>query len=527
MFIEPNSTIKILRDVPLDITYEHTIYFDNITDQYNYFNSKVKPTTFPDTNSYTLTKQSYTRPSSNQIRIEIVSDKLYDCNYIMFQNTNFGSKWFYAFIKKITYINNQVSVIDFELDVMQTWFFNYHLKMSFVDREHSSSDNLFDNIIEESLDAGAEYETAEKQDVSLNDMVICGEIAPYASGTINGVVVDNVYYCGTPFIYDINDPNDIANLNTLLSNVSDSQQILSMYQAPKTKIHQSVATISCKGSGTISNFGTYTPKNNKLYIYPYNVVVVSNNAGNSAIYKFENSEFSDIEFMLDASNMGNAEAFLYPHYYRGVNDDYESGLTLNNFPVCGWLTDTYKAWWAQNQSSYVNNWTWGAVEALLGVGQIAVGINEDIPGGGGLGKLASGFKQIATAVSKKNDVKAIPPQANGHFVKTTLNARMNRTGFSIYHQHIKEEYARIIDDFFTKYGYACKRVKYPNRKSRRYWTFIKTIGCVIEGNMPCDDEKAICDIYDNGITFWKYTSGETLKVGDYSQNNTVTGVEGG
>ena len=83
---------------------------------------------------------------------------------------------------------------------------------------------------------------------------------------------------------------------------------------------------------------------------------------------------------------------------------------------------------------------------------------------------------------------------------------------------ITEQNARIIDDFFTKYGYACHRVKKPNMNSRPRWNYVKTKGCIAIGSAPSDEIKKICSIYDKGITFWKNAS----DVGDYSLNNEPT-----
>ena len=88
--------------------------------------------------------------------------------------------------------------------------------------------------------------------------------------------------------------------------------------------------------------------------------------------------------------------------------------------------------------------------------------------------------------------------------------------FSFRQLHIREEYLRIIDDYFSCYGYATKRVKNPNRSSRPHWNYVKTIGCTITGSVPCDDMDKICSIYDNGITFWKKGS----EVGNYSLDNS-------
>lgn len=110
MYISPNTTVKILKDVPLDEEYDHTFYFSNVQNQLSYFNTKIK---------YTLDNQSYQRVKRGYMRINVQYENLYDCNYLMFQNTAFGNKWFFAFIKSAEYINNSVSEIEYEIDVMQ------------------------------------------------------------------------------------------------------------------------------------------------------------------------------------------------------------------------------------------------------------------------------------------------------------------------------------------------------------------------------------------------------------------------
>lgn len=40
----------------------------------------------------------------------------------------------------------------------------------------------------------------------------------------------------------------------------------------------------------LTSFSDYTPKNNKLFCYPYNYLYVSNNCGNFNIYKYEDFE---------------------------------------------------------------------------------------------------------------------------------------------------------------------------------------------------------------------------------------------
>ena len=79
--------------------------------------------------------------------------------------------------------------------------------------------------------------------------------------------------------------------------------------------------------------------------------------------------------------------------------------------------------------------------------------------------------------------------------------------------------AKVIDDYFYCFGYATHRIKVPNTHSRPYWNYVKTIDVNITGSVPAREMQKICEIHNKGITYWKYN--ENLKVGDYSQDNTV------
>ena len=137
MYIQPTTNIKLLKDVPLDNTYTNTIYFGDVNAQTTYFANKKK---------YDLNNYTYQRVNNGICLVGIEADRLYDCNYMMFQNTAFGNKWFYAFITSIAYKNNECSEIHFEIDVLQTWHFNYTIDHCFVEREHTKTDEIGEHI---------------------------------------------------------------------------------------------------------------------------------------------------------------------------------------------------------------------------------------------------------------------------------------------------------------------------------------------------------------------------------------------
>lgn len=155
MVIAPNTDIILLRNVPLDNTYTDTLYFSNATEQFNhfYYTSTYAKKVFAN--------NTYQRINSGVMRLEVSADEIYNYNYMMFRNTNYGSKWFYAFITSVEYHNNAVAEIRYEIDVMQTYFFDYELEQCYVDRETSATDNVGENILDEPIELGPikTYET--------------------------------------------------------------------------------------------------------------------------------------------------------------------------------------------------------------------------------------------------------------------------------------------------------------------------------------------------------------------------------
>ena len=149
MEISPNSKIYLLRGIPLDNTYNDTIYFSSASAQLSYFQGKLTGN-----GGVSFTAQTYQRVGKNRCRLNICADDIYNVNYMFFQNTSYGSKWFYAFVTEVEYINDAVSEISYEIDVIQTYMFNWSLGMSMVEREHSATDVAGGNLMSEPFDVG-------------------------------------------------------------------------------------------------------------------------------------------------------------------------------------------------------------------------------------------------------------------------------------------------------------------------------------------------------------------------------------
>ena len=520
MYIAPNTNIYILHGVPLDNTYRNTLYFEAASAQFGYFGSKTK---------YTLNNQSYQRVNRNRIRIEKTAEDLYDCNYIMFQNTAFGNKWFYAFITKpAEYINNLVSEIEYEIDVMQTWFFDYTLKPCFVEREHTATDVIGENRIDEGIAYG-EYETENLEGTGVLGRYAIVVAAPFdkdyndAKGTIDAGLYNALYMS----VFDNTTAGATACSNFIANAEAKSDTIVSVFlmdkqfvsnnsSTPKASIiHKNKFTALKRSDGTAVH-------NKKLLCYPYNILYVTNLQGGSASYRYEDFGSTDCQFMLTGDMTCNPSVYLAPIFYNTIYSasgltNYDEKLVLSGYPQLTYVTDSFKAWLAQQASNAATNALTVGLTAALTVATGGAAAPLLIGAAGNMA--ASGLNVMIQGSLKESGstMSALPNQAHGGGGAAT-SAALGLMDFQFMQKHIKPEYVDVIDDYFDTYGYKIHKLKVPNRNVRPHWTFTQTMGCNAIGNVPVDDMARIKEVYDKGVTFWK----NPAEVGDYTLDNGVS-----
>lgn len=539
MQIQPNSIIKLCSGVPIDSSYKDTIYFTSKSEQKSYFESKV---------SKTMDKASFQRINGQQgvVRMSANAETIYDCNYMMFQNTNYGSKWFYAFITNIEYINDKVSNIYFSIDVMQTWFlFDCTLKECFVEREHSKTDNIGDNLVPENLEYG-DYVSSTFEQFTGSDLPSGGNniVAPLSivvACTFNKDYTDiaggyySHLYSGLNFITFPNTSTGASECEEWLSNVPAAKYdgIVAIFLMPTNFITDETGNnkvyTSTKLKLIINMFGVdgYQIKNNKLYTYPYNFLYVTNFQGNSATYCYEYFSDSVCNFTLTGSMDCNPEVMVVPNNYKGVATNYDEKLTLQGYPQLGWNTDSFKAWLAQSATSTIAGYGSSAIidssyaNRTATQGRYIPSANPEIRSGVNISSSANPVAialvglHIANTLQSINYHASLPPQSHGSNNGSILST-IGLMSFGVMQKHIREEYAKILDDYFTMFGYATHRVKIPNINVRPHWTYVKTIGSnVISKSCSNNDVTTINTIFDNGITFWKNAN----EIGNYSLDN--------
>ena len=522
MYIAPNSTIKFLSSVPLDDTFENTLFHTSLANQISTFESFT---------AYTLTEQSYVRESENTLRVSLSTTQLYNCNYLMFKNTSFENKWFFAFITAIRYRANGTSYVDFKLDPLQTWYFDFQVEPSFIEREHSATDNPGDNLVPENLETGEYMSNGWHEMIPVlgidNGMrIVFGCTFGYvpSGGTpaarfpdFEGATYNGIFSGLALHVFDT-----VSGARAFIHQVLEDKKISGIvcaYMMPSvfldTSDHSSMVPSLQNHPVTIGSKPTYFPgissyvvKNKKLLTAPYIQLYVTNNNGTTAVFPFEYFTGSTITFELWGSATPDPAVFAVPNNYKGLASNWDEKIMLKGYPVCSFDVDSYKAWLAQSGSAVaVSNMS----SAMSNMVSLASG--NYIAGGMGM------INTAANAVQQVYQHSIMPPQLHGSVSGNALySAGLLNINWTV--KYIRPEFVYIIDDYFNRFGYATHRVKRPNVfngfANRPHWCYLQTKQAGLKGNVPGDDLRTIQSIFDKGITYWKVPS----EVGNYNMDNS-------
>lgn len=511
-YIAPNSTVILCRDVPLVGDYRHTVDFKTKNQQEIGIRGYAK---------HTLANQSYVRVNNSQIKVELVADSCYDCNYLMFQNTSFGNKWFYAFITAIEYINNSVTLITFSIDVMQTYMFDYTLQRSYVERQHSPTDNVGDNLVPDNVPIGdiirSPVNRTERFDPMTHMGILIvkaddnGEI-PVSLGGPSGLIAGlftGLQYC----MFDLGEVGDLERAIEYLDAVSaygQTEMVTSVTMVPTFLF--TTADDPVEEHFFVPKYqediGGYQPRNKKLLTYPFNYLRVSTSDGAVQTYRYEwfrGKNYCD--FMITGALAANPEILCIPEDYNNTNWDYENSLCCTGYPQCAYTVDAYKAWLAQR----------GADDVLSGISAIGGGLANAMAGN--IGGAISSMMGLASNINEDMKARNRPNTARGSSGNSTLVA-LREKDFFFENWHVTVEQAKILDDYYDKYGYPYYRLMIPNTTSRNVWNYVKTQECTATGSVPYSDLLTICGAYDKGITFWHSLG----NVGRYDLRNLPTGT---
>ena len=428
-------------------------------------------------------------------------DELLDYNYLHMVNDN--KKDVYAFITNVVYKNNECTWLYYKVDSWATYKGQCTFKKCFVEREHSSTDNVGDNLISDNIDCG---DTVVNQSTKWGNSFIYGVLTPPLpndqtrcwnfGGVISGL--------------QPNYRNSWSSFSEMIQGMSQEKfdSIKSGFMLPtdcsssdsgnafSNSNHQySVPNNNGKVDG-------YTPRNKKLLTYPYKYLNLHTSSGDKQ-YRFEYFSSTEPKFKAIASPTDNPQVEYYPVGYNGVVNNVGEGVTVN-FPSIMVATNNYDTWVAQNKTSMML----GSVAHILGNARASVinpvGAVADV----GMGLLSN----LQTALKMSYNPRDTKGQCG-----EALSTLCDDVFPTMQVVSIRQQQAKMIDDYFDMFGYPCNRLKVPNITGRPCWNYVKTRDCNIIGAIPSKNKQEIISMFNNGVTLWH--SGSNFR--DYSKDNSI------
>lgn len=494
------------------------------------------------------TNCSFLRPGENVIDMEVPYGTALQANYIAFQNPDYSNKWFFGFIDEAEYISNSVTRFHYTIDECSTWFDYWNPQACFVIREHTNDDTVGANTYPENLETG-EYICNEHYKDSTMDgyatdlcYIMASTSLPVAGEAKDTVATSNIYngiYTGlTYFRYDSSNPVDL--ILEIFANYAKTDAINGLFMAPKwlapllsgssireVQPSNSPATFNINVSKQTTLNG-YTPVNQKLKCFPYNYLLLSNNVGQNEILHYEKFSGTNASFIVRGVLNPGCSISITPTNYNGATSSDNDSIFLGKFPICNFQNDMYTNWLTQNSINILGQTITSddiniAGAAIGGVSGIATSLLSGNMVGAGLAT-TSAIAGISGAVMQQKQHNMISPTVNGQLNSADVNVASGNNTFHFYKMTVKAEYARIIDDFMSHFGYKTCRVKIPNQTGRKYWNYVQigdgeSIGYHTSTtiSVPSASMETINSVYRRGVTIWH----DHTNIGNYSLSNDI------
>lgn len=504
--VPQGSIIKLYKGIPWDNTLENIRWFDTEAQRQTFLTGKLVST---------WTNCSVAKPGKS-IRVQADYNTLIDSNYMSFVNPGLGTseRTYYAWVISVNYVNVQTVEIEYQMDWVQTYRFQYVFEASLVQREHVNDDTMGKYVLDEGQDFG-DYQIERQKRSDFQPAVILSYYNKDGTGIRE---LDNIAVCGDYRFATLSNEEAMAAVNDILvSNALTPERISAIFMCVADMMpindsgffsksfdaNEEQAFLPMAG---VSGAGSYTPQNKKLLCYPYKFLTVDNFNGSVQQYRWElcNTPGS-FEGIINGNCVPKPSMHFFPVNYRKTHADStqtnnykQEGLYYDNFPACNYVSDTFKAWVSQFGVSYAVE---KGASVLVGVaGTVASAKIGNIPGAiTGAASVVSQASDIYTDIKEKQ-IHSL--QSHGTVGQSGLNFADYDIGFRITQYSLTQEDAKRIDKFFTRYGYRVDTVKIPNITGRQYVNYVKCGSGHVGGNISTDAKVAMEQALSQGTSFW-------------------------
>lgn len=546
--IAPTNTIHIAT-VPWDSSYSEVMYFENETARDSYLTSV---TSYTDTNCTFIRKEE-------AVNVAVRYNDVLRSNYVWFYNSDFlgsqGQKFVGCFIDRIEYVSPERTKLYLKEDVWTTWVFLIdEWSDCYVKRQHvAKSEDIKGKIwLTDDLEVTPYIQTYSELSSILNEKyIVLALTTNIPSSPLANYIPDSFgnVPCGLALYWFTFDLLGLQKLGALLIEVGfNDRQVSGLFTYPKSIIDnlitttETIGTVSQLNRVRENNIGQryesaynpivfegeaeseldgYEPLNNIMLLYPYVYMEIQANNGEKAKYRYEevcSGNNRIYQFNLLYPLVMGVSPIIYPNYIKGAS----SGTMANSFNTIGYgitgspmsngsiTSDSFSEWFSTNSNKMGANLITGLTGNLFNGTKGAITGNISELSSAGVSTITSIINTMGTindALNQNDSYK--------NFGVANNYECANLNGFILKKYSLRNNDAKRLDRFYSRYGYKINDVASLNINSRSIFNYIETDGIHISGNLPDYARLKIAQAFNRGITIWHTTS----NFGEY--NDTV------
>lgn len=564
------TELRLYKSIPFQRDYKHTIDFDNISEQREYFNNIFK------NDGSKLVSNFLYIDDNKKIIVEGPKGEFIKYNYLSYINGD-NSKTYYAFIDKFQYVSEDSTEITFTIDLMQTYMFDYSLDTSLIDMAHvnrfdsykkpmlnkyyfrtseniecdeyesiynssfkntrmpyddiffiliSTSESLLGNINTKNANLYTYAIPFSKNNTHKLTIIdsknikysVCTSLMQIGSFTFSPKIINVSFINDLPisYTYNINDSSGVemklnANYNVYVEEYGQDHIQYAFIDLNNINIDTSPVygtfNLSNIYKTPVTNINGINYKSNEIKLQCYPYTKIFITNGLYQ-YDIEPQDCNDkLSFYIQPTISSNAKSLL-------IIDGYKNNyINENKYKYsCDYYTECELPYTVSSYQEYM--------------------INNSVKN---MGSIFNSFNKINFRKGKiRNNINRGAKETGDVFIETlqaanapdsAYNYNNNGSNYLQLFGNISQIYVYrctiedLILNLFTVRGYKLNAYEKINLKSRYWFNFIKTYECNITSNIGENDiiEK-IKEIYNNGITFWHYNKGN-YKFKDYTYNN--------
>lgn len=516
--------ITLIKSYPYDNSYNYTKMFGSISAQKTFFNSF---------GSIDITEETAYIKEGESFCVDYNYDYLVSqgINYIIFNN---GFKDIYAFITRKEYVNDESTRLNYEVDVFQTFMFDFSVKKSFIERKKCEAYEIpLLTDYDEGIEIGEHY-------IESSYDVITKEGHYYAMfGGFRDYYINNNVMTETPF-YDVDRPittidgiiypfmlialDTEIGVQAFYKYLVDLPNLLGIIRFPAcitmvTTLDLPIVKmvngniertlISCPKVVTnitatpIDGQSITIPKEVITDFYPYTYYVLTDGETDSLIMQPQYLLNTLTIYGKVALSHSPVERY-YPNYYKGETEGTVYNIT--NSSVMMLPTGTNGGIETLlSSANQINQQKISAISNMLTSTIVggAMGVAGGVPGlimGGVMagGAIANGFNSIQENIARNKDIELTPSSIKSYGTPSTRDAfytdRVRILKYTIEDKY-KDRLLNYIDRYGNKYNnYGIVDVK-------NYRGFIKFVAPDIDAKIDNMYLNKITEILERGIYF--------------------------